>query len=457
MVIMQKPVARVVSKLEGHPTVRALRKRGLPSAVRDPQPLTREQVRAIAIEAGADDAGIVSLDHPDLVDERPHAVRALASARSVISLVVRTHPADIQSPARSVSNLEFHRAGHEVDAIAQRVATALAARGHRSINPAMAFPMEMDAFPGRTWIVSQKKVAEAAQLGRMGLHRSVIHPQFGSFLLLGSVLTSAEVAEAAEPLSFDPCVSCKLCVAACPVGAIEPGGAFRFSACYDHNYREFMTGFGDFVEEIVESKHRQDYRDKVSISDSASMWQSLAYKPNYKAAYCIAVCPAGEEVLAPFLNDRAGYLEEVLQPLTSKLETVYVVAGSDAEAHVKKRFPHKTVRVVQSSLRPTSAQRFFEAIPLTFQRGPAKGWAARFHFDLTGPDAVQATVRIDDGTLAVESGLVGDADIVVSAEGSVWLDIVTKRRSPVLAVLTRRLRVRGDRSLLARFAACFPR
>jgi hypothetical protein len=26
----------------------------------------------------------------------------------------------------------------------------------------------------------------------------------------------------------------------------------------------------------------------------------------YKAAYCLAVCPAGEEVIAPYLTDKSG-------------------------------------------------------------------------------------------------------------------------------------------------------
>ena len=187
------------------------------------------------------------------------------------------------------------------------------------------------------------------------------------------------------------------------------------------------------------------------------MWQSLAYGPNYKAAYCIAVCPAGEDVIGPFLDKRAAHLRDVVKPLTDRSEPVYVVAGSDAEAHVRKRFPHKPVRVVRSSLRPTSAKGFFRAIPLSFQRGPAKGWKATFHFDLTGPDAAQATVRVDDGTLEVEDGLVGEPDLTVRAESRVWLEIIEKRRSPILAVLTGRLATRGDRSLLTRFATCFPR
>ena len=34
-------------------------------------------------------------------------------------------------------------------------------------------------------------------------------------------------------------------------------------------------------------------------------WQSLSYGPNYNAAYCLAVCPAGEDVIGPYLADKA--------------------------------------------------------------------------------------------------------------------------------------------------------
>jgi ferredoxin len=457
---MQKPTtAQSVEKtgarpkLELHPTVLRVRQQRPPK----PLPLSREDVRKLALAAGADDAGVVSLDLPELADEIPYWRQALPGARSVVALVLGTHKEDVRSPARSVANGEFHRVGEEMDRVAARVAQELSRLGHPSVNPPMAFPMEMDAFPARTWVISHKKVAVAAQLGRMGLHRSVIHPRLGSFVLLGSVLTEAEIEGEPAPLGYDPCVSCKLCVAACPVGAIEPDGGFRFSACYDHNYREFMSGFGDVLEQVAESRDRHELRERVPSAESASLWQSLAYKPSYKAAYCIAVCPAGEEVMRPFLEDRPGFLRSVVQPLTSKTEPVYVVAGSDAEAHVQRRFPHKRLRVVQSSLRPSNAKAFFSALPLVFQRGPARGLRATFHFELADPEPVLATVRIDDGSLSVEEGLVGAADLLVSATTEVWLDVVNHKRNPVWAVLTGRLKTRGDRSLLERFAACFPR
>ena len=40
-------------------------------------------------------------------------------------------------------------------------------------------------------------------------------------------------------------------------------------------------------------------------------------------------------MIGPFLADRKGFLDEVVNPLQEKEETVYVVPDSDAEAHVE--------------------------------------------------------------------------------------------------------------------------
>ena len=204
------------------------------------------------------------------------------------------HREPVRSPARSVANLEFYSAGHEVDEIARRIVRSLEDRGVRALNPAMAFPMEMENFPQRGWIVSHKRVAEAAGIGKMGIYRSLIHPKFGSFVLLGTVLIGEEVEAYGKPLDFNPCLECKLCVAACPVGAIKPDGYFDFSICLTHNYQQFMGSFVNFVEDIAGSRSVQDYRSKQSYAETVTRWQSLSYGPNYNAAYCLAVCPAGK-------------------------------------------------------------------------------------------------------------------------------------------------------------------
>ena len=93
----------------------------------------------------------------------------------------------IRSPARSPANVEFHQTGEGVNEVAHHIVTALGNRGVRAINPAMGFPMEVDRVgTGKIWIVSHKPVAVAAGLGHMGIHRNVIHPRFGNFILLGT-------------------------------------------------------------------------------------------------------------------------------------------------------------------------------------------------------------------------------------------------------------------------------
>src|SRR5437899_11711676 len=87
-------------------------------------------------------------------------------------------------------------------------------------------------------------------------------------------------------------------------GAISSEGDFNFSACYTHNYREFMGGFTDWVEQVADSKNARDYTSRFSDAESASMWQSLSFGANYKSAYCLAVCTAGEEVIGQYHTDR---------------------------------------------------------------------------------------------------------------------------------------------------------
>src|SRR5215467_16263677 len=132
-----------------------------------------------------------------------------------------------------------------------------------------------------------------------------------------------------------------------------------------------MGGFTDWVEQVADSRGALDYRKKVSDPESASMWQTLSFGANYKAAYCLAVCPAGEEVIGPYLTDKAGHLRETVRPLQDKEETVYVVPGSDAEEHVARRFPHKKAKRVGNVLRPRTIPRLLFGLRLTFQPGKA--------------------------------------------------------------------------------------
>src|SRR5262249_3515513 len=357
-------------KLADHPTVKSFyEKAAQASAPSAPTKLDADWLRQLCREAGADDAGLVEISRPALDNQRDDILRYFPPTQTLLSIVCRMNLEPIRSPARSVANLEFHHTGDHVNEVARKIVAALERRGVRAVNPAMGFPMEMDRFPGgKIWVVSHKPVAVASGLGHMGIHRNVIHPKFGNFILLGTVLIAAEATAYDQPLSYNPCLECKLCAAACPVGAIAPDGYFNFSACYTHNYREFLGGFTNWAEQVADSKNALDYRKKVADAESASLWQSLSYGANYKAAYCMAVCPAGEEVIGPYLTDKSAHLRETVRPLQEKAETVYVVPGSDAEAHVQRRFPKKSVKRVANGLRPRTVGWFLTGLRLTFQR-----------------------------------------------------------------------------------------
>jgi ferredoxin len=443
-------------KLDDHPTVRRFRLQTVPPAAPKSDRLDPAWLKQRVLDAGADDVGFVEIGRPELDDQRDDILKAFPRTRTLISFAVPMNREAIRTPARSVANTEFHHAGDEVNDIARSVVRTLEERGIRALNPAMGFPMEMDQFPGKAWVVSHKPVAVAAGLGMMGLHRNVIHEKFGNFILLGTILLDAEVPETGRPLSYNPCLECKLCVAACPVGAISAEGDFNFSACYTHNYREFMGGFTDWVEQVADSKDARDYRRRVSDPESASMWQSLSFGANYKAAYCLAVCPAGEDVIAPFLADRKAHVKEIVRPLQEKEETVYVMKNSDAEEHAAKRFPHKRLKHVGNSLRPSSIKVFLEGAPHVFQPGKSAGLSATFHFTFTGDEPRRATIVIRDRKLTVADGHVGQADLHVTADAKTWIGFLKKEKSVVWALLRRKIRLKGPLKLLVAFGKCFP-
>jgi len=445
-------------KLEDHPTVKNLASSAQERSGSPPKPqMSAGELRQLALECGAHDTGVVELSRPSLDPQRDELLRNYPWTKTLISYVVRMAREPVRGAPRSVANLEFHRAGHEIDEIGAAIVAKLEAQGIRAVNPSMGFPMEMSQSPSNApWIVSHKPIAVEAGLGHMGIHRNLIHPKFGNFVLLGTVLTEIDVESDDRPIDYNPCLECKLCVAACPVGAIGPDGSFNFSACFTHNYREFLGGFSDWVEQVADSRDAFDYRRRVNEPETSSMWQSLSFGPNYKSAYCLAVCPAGEDVIGPYLHNKQQHLKEVVRPLQERAESVYVVEGSDAEAIARRKFKNKTVKPVGSGLRPRTIGGLLTFMPFVFQPNQSAGLDAVFHFTFTGMEERDATVTIRNRTIDVKDGLHGKSNLHVTADAKTWLRFLAGENSLPLALIRRKIRIKGDPRLLLAFGKCFP-
>lgn len=86
----------------------------------------------------------------------------------------------------------------------------------RAQHPSAGFRAFVDTAP-----VLERELAREAGLGWIGKHTLMIHPQLGSFVLLGGVMTTLELAPSGEAVA-DHCGSCTRCIDACPTRCISP-------------------------------------------------------------------------------------------------------------------------------------------------------------------------------------------------------------------------------------------
>jgi epoxyqueuosine reductase len=77
-----------------------------------------------------------------------------------------------------------------------------------------------------------REAAVRAGVGFYGKNTMAITPSHGSWVVLGTLVTETEI-EATPPLELD-CGSCRLCIDACPTGALDTPGELDASRCLSY-------------------------------------------------------------------------------------------------------------------------------------------------------------------------------------------------------------------------------
>ena len=135
-----------MAQLSEHPSVkRFYQERANEIEAATDQVLDAAWLRQLCLDAGADDVGFVEHDRPEIADQKAEIQQVFPRTKTLIGVTCRMNRDNIRTPARSISNLEFHHTTDETNEGARRIVSALEEVGIGAINGgAVGFPMEAD-------------------------------------------------------------------------------------------------------------------------------------------------------------------------------------------------------------------------------------------------------------------------------------------------------------------------
>jgi epoxyqueuosine reductase len=196
----------------------------------------KQRIRTWALEAGFDFAGFAPLgpsrhreffeawlargDHAEMaylerrVTDRLDPRELVAEAKSVLSVGLRYHPIADERPAagdlwpfvaRYARGEDYH---HVMQARLEQLAGRI-----ESDYPGIPIRAYVDTGP-----VLERELAERAGIGAVGKNTNLLHPEFGSWFLLGELFLNLDLE--ADPAIADLCGSCSECLEACPTDAL---------------------------------------------------------------------------------------------------------------------------------------------------------------------------------------------------------------------------------------------
>lgn len=434
-------------------------------------PISAEKFKQ-QIATFADDVGIISVDDPAIAHERDEILYIYPHAKTLVCLIGKENQAAMQSRYLPSANHELYTCEERVFEMGRKTVDYLESLGGAGLTTTIGWPQEVSQrWADKIWPLSHRLVAQAAGLGIIGISRNFLHHKFGAYCLIDTVITNLEFSqgEMDTPIDWNPCLKCNLCVAGCPTDAIKSDGEFDFFACYNHTYRDSIPGFMDLVRDLGAADPKR-FEKRWTDAEIASLWQSLAFRVEYRCFNCISVCPADiEKIFQGSKEVRRQVLDDQLKPLNQarrEADQQFVIDTPSArEKHnippgewrtppERRRPGHPIVRLVElERIRVSNIDSMMRNMPHYFRSTEAAGLDFTCQYNFTGEGGGRWVMRVADRQCQVYPGEIDNPDLTVRCPGDLFLAIHRGETSAVLQILLGRIKLSGNRKLFLTFPA----
>lgn len=177
--------------------------------------------------------------------------------------------------------------------ICVKISRFLEKNGYRGLIIPAYLPVEMSYETlGLKGDLNLKLVAAEAGLGSRGISDLLITPNYGPRVRLFGVITDADL----QPTPKNEktyCTNCKMCIEACPSGAISETGC-NPRLCSPYSMKHGLPQILQFISELEKEPSKVKMFKKLRGMKMWNFWQALSQGSYYECFMCIQSCPVGK-------------------------------------------------------------------------------------------------------------------------------------------------------------------
>jgi len=252
----------------------------------------REEVTKIAKARDVDLVGVARVEDIELAHPPRPAEDLLPGAKSAIVFAGALLSGTLNCPRGTKGAIKDAQVAYErVQHAASAIGRFLESKGHLCYLVPASMPTDAYKHKGETYFAaewSHRQAAIAAKLGVKGLNNLLITPEYGPYVRLGSMLTTAKIEPTKRRLPKNLCDKCMKCVKACPVGALssDPDRVPRLNQPLCKNC---------YVRPYLDKNVWQTLKNMFTVEGfGATGIQMLLEGYYFSCAECQRVCPKGK-------------------------------------------------------------------------------------------------------------------------------------------------------------------